>query len=169
MERIKGRNIWEYDCLTVSEKKRVVDSIINGLRKLHQLEPAQPAIIADLEENYVTKTFSRLEKVEDLVPFARDEYIRINGRYYKNIFYDRESLAEILRERYPKEFHLIHGDPTFSNMLYDRIHGKVFLLIHEGILVKRSFTVTSITIGPRFTTLLWETTINSTAKSLLWR
>ena len=132
MERIKGRNIWEYDCLTVSEKKRVLDSIIDGLRELHQLENARTASIADLEECYVTKTFSRLEKVENLVPFARDEYIRINGRYYKNIFYDRESLAYILRERYPKEFHLIHGDPTFSNMLYDRIHGKVFFIDPRG-------------------------------------
>ena len=132
MERIRGRNIWEYDCLTVSEKKRVVESIINGLRELHQLEAPRPAIDADLEENYVTKTFNRLSKVEDLVPFARDEYIRINGRYYKNIFYDRESLANILRARYPKEFRLIHGDSTFSNMLYDRIHGKVYFIDPRG-------------------------------------
>lgn len=132
MERIKGRSIWEYDCLTISEKKFVIKSVINGLKTLHNLEMARPAVISDLEENYVTKTFDRLQKVESLVPFARDEYIRINGRYYKNIFYDKESLANILRERYPAEFKLIHGDPTFSNMLYDRLHGSVILIDPRG-------------------------------------
>lgn len=132
MERIKGRSIWEYDCLTISEKKFVIKSVINGLKTLHNLEMARPAVISDLEENYVTKTFDRLQKVESLVPFARDEYIRINGRYYKNIFYDKESLANILRERYPAEFKLIHGDPTFSNMLYDRLHGSVYFIDARG-------------------------------------
>lgn len=132
MERIKGRNIWEYDCLTLSEKKQVIDSIIAGLESLHSLEPSCPAITSDLEENYINKTFSRLEKVEDLVPFAKDEYIKINGRYYKNIFFDRETLAVTLRKYYPREFHLIHGDPTFSNMVYDRIHGNVFFIDPRG-------------------------------------
>lgn len=27
---------------------------------------------------------------------------------------------------------MIHGDPTFSNMLYDRIHGKVFFIDPRG-------------------------------------
>lgn len=132
MERIKGRNIWEYDCLTMSEKKRVIDAVIKGLKQLHELENAIPARLEDLEESYITKTFTRLKKVGNLVPFAKDEYIRINGRYYKNIFYDRDSLANSLRERYPSEFHLIHGDPTFSNMLYDRVLGKVFFIDPRG-------------------------------------
>lgn len=132
MERIKGRNIWEYDCLTMSEKKRVMDSVINSLKLLHGLESPIPAKLEDLEENYITKTFTRLKKVENLVPFAKDEYIRINGRYYKNIFYDKGSLANALRERYPSKFYLIHGDPTFSNMIYDRMLGKVFLIDPRG-------------------------------------
>ena len=132
MERIKGRNIYAYDVLPISEKRRVIDSIVNGLNELHSLELARPAIESDLDENYITKTFDRLAKVEDLVPFARDEYIRINGRYYKNIFFDRDALKTILKKRYPSEFRLIHGDCTFSNMLYDRIHGKVYFIDPRG-------------------------------------
>ena len=89
MERIRGRNIFEYDCLTVTEKKKIVKSIVKALDDLHHLEPEIDAVTADLDSNYITKTFDRLQKVENLVPFAKDEYIRINGRYYKNIFYDR--------------------------------------------------------------------------------
>lgn len=132
MERIKGRNICEYDVLPISEKRRVVDSIVDGVNELHHLEPAVPAVESDLNKNYITKTFDRLAKVEDLVPFARDEYIRINGRYYKNIFYDRDALQTILKKRYPQEFRLIHGDCTFSNMLYDRLQGKVFFIDPRG-------------------------------------
>lgn len=132
MERIKGKNIWEYDCLTVSEKRKVIDLVVDSLHELHGLEPARDAVEADLDENYLDKTFSRLEKVENLVPFAKDEFIRINGRYYKNIFYDRDALKLILKKRYPKEFRLIHGDCTFSNMLYDRLGGKVFFIDPRG-------------------------------------
>lgn len=113
-------------------KKRVIDSVINSLKQLHDLEKPIPANLEDLEENYIIKTFARLKKVESLVPFAKDEYIKINGRYYKNIFYDRDSLANALRKRYPSKFYLIHGDPTFSNMIYDRLLGKVFLIDPRG-------------------------------------
>ena len=132
MDRIKGKNIWEYDCLTLSEKKTVIDSIVSGLKELHALEPAVPAVIEDLDENYINKTFARLEKVEDLVPFAKDEYIRINGRYYKNIFYDKNALKEVLQKYYPSEFRLIHGDSTFSNLLYDRLNQKVYFIDPRG-------------------------------------
>lgn len=132
MERIKGRNIWEYNCLTTSEKKTIIAAIVDNLKELHGLEPSIPAIRSDLEENYLTKTFERLAKVEELVPFAKDEFIRINGRYYKNIFYDRDGLRKVLEAFYPSEFHLIHGDSTFSNMLYDRVNKKAYLIDPRG-------------------------------------
>lgn len=132
MERIKGKNIFEYDCLTISEKKKVIDSIVDGLNELHNLESPIPASNEDLEENYIDKTFSRLSRIEDLVPFAKDEFIRINGRYYKNIFFDKDALRRILEPKYPQKFHLIHGDPTFSNMLYDRLNSKVYFIDPRG-------------------------------------
>lgn len=132
MERVKGRNIWEYDCLTISEKKKIIRLIVDGLQELHNIEPAVPAKESDFYENYISKTFSRLEKIENLVPFAKDEYIKINGRYYKNIFYDKDSLTRCLQHKCPNEFKLIHGDPTFSNILYDRVHGKVYFIDPRG-------------------------------------
>lgn len=139
MERIRGRNIFEYDCLTVTEKKKIVKSIVKALDDLHHLEPEVDAVTADLDSNYITKTFDRLQKVENLVPFAKDEYIRINGRYYKNIFYDREALKNTLRQYYPRKFCLIHGDSTFSNMLYDRLHERVVLIDPRGYFGKTKF------------------------------
>lgn len=139
MERIRGRNIFEYDCLTVTEKKKIVKSIVKALDDLHHLEPEIDAVTADLDSNYITKTFDRLQKVENLVPFAKDEYIRINGRYYKNIFYDREALKNTLRQYYPRKFCLIHGDSTFSNMLYDRLHERLVLIDPRGYFGKTKF------------------------------
>lgn len=132
IERIKGRNVWEYNCLTLSEKKSILDKLIQKIQELHRLEDSIPANMSDLEENYINKTFSRLEKVIDLVPFAKQEFIKINGHYYKNIFFDKERVKAELRKYYPQEFCLIHGDCTFSNILYDRVNQKVFLIDPRG-------------------------------------
>lgn len=132
MERVKGRNIWEYNCLTFSEKKQIIDSVIDNLEKLHNLDHSVPSVRSDLDDNYINKTFDRLSKVQELVPFAKDEFIRINGRYYKNIFYNRDILKNLLESYYPSTFRLIHGDPTFSNMLYDRVNRKCFLIDPRG-------------------------------------
>lgn len=132
MERIKGKNIWEYNCLTLSEKRSIIKSIVDNLKELHAIDQKIPAQASDLYDNYIGKTFDRLSKVKDLVPFAKDEYIKINNRYYRNVFYDSEQLEEIVKSYYPEEFSIIHGDPTFSNMLYDRVNRKVYLIDPRG-------------------------------------
>ena len=132
MERLKGKNIWQYSCLTISEKKEILNNIVINLNELHNLVPAIPAVKSDLDETYINKTFKRLEKIQNLVPFARDEFIRINGRWYRNVFKDKDIFKDILESYYPARFHLIHGDCTFSNMIYDRIQCKVSLLDPRG-------------------------------------
>ncbi|HIV04564.1 MAG TPA: phosphotransferase [Candidatus Spyradosoma merdigallinarum] len=121
MKRVKGKNIFEYDCLTKTQKREILRKLIEALKELHNLEPAQPVNIADVEDNFLNKTFDRLSKVEKLVPFADKEFIKINGNYYKNIFFNRDELKEAVKSVYPNEFRLIHGDCTFSNLMFDTI------------------------------------------------
>ncbi len=132
MERVRGKNVWEYEYLTYSEKKAILDSIIRGLLVLHELEPGVRSNKSDLDENYINKTFARLKKVEGLIPFARDEFIKINGRYYRNVLFDENAFNEALNSVYPSEFKLIHGDCTFSNILYDRLNQKVVFIDPRG-------------------------------------
>lgn len=132
MKRVRGKNIWEYDCLTRSQKREILRKLIEALKELHNLEPKQPVNIQDVEDNYINKTFDRLSKVENLVPFANQEFIKINGQYYRNVFYAKEELKTAAESVYPKEFQLIHGDCTFSNLMFDTFDMKAVLIDPRG-------------------------------------
>lgn len=132
MKKVEGKNIYEYDCLTMSQKKEMLEKLIQSLHNLHGLEESKSVNFDDVKSNYLTKTFERLSKIEELVPFARDEFIKINGRYYKNVFFDKERLEENIELIYPQEFRLIHGDCTFSNMMFDTYNMKAVLIDPRG-------------------------------------
>lgn len=119
MERIKGQNVFEYAFLTKGFKKALLGKIIDALKKLHNLLPPISVDINDCENNYITKTFDRLAKVEDLVPFAKSDSVIINGKKCTNIFAIKDKVMAEMREMYPTEFHLIHGDCTFHNMMIE--------------------------------------------------
>ena len=139
MKRVQGKNIFEYDCLTKSQKREILRKLISALKDLHDLEPSQPVELSDVEDNYITKTFDRLSKVEKLVPFADQEFIKINGRYYKNVFFNKEELEQEIRKYYPKEFALIHGDCTFSNLMFDTFEMRAVLIDPRGYFGKTKF------------------------------
>ena len=132
MKKVSGKNIYEYDCLTRSQKQEILKCIVSAIKDLHGLEPAQPVNIQDVEESYINKTFDRLNKVRDLIPFANDEFIKINGQYYKNIFFNKEEFINYIKKYYPIEFKLIHGDSTFSNILFDTFNMRVVLIDPRG-------------------------------------
>ena len=113
MEKIKGQNIFEYAFLTKGFKKALLTKIVVALNDLHNLIPTIPAKVEDCESNYITKTFERLEKVKELVPFAKDEFVIINGKKCTNIFAIKDKISSDIRSMYPKVFHLIHGFARF--------------------------------------------------------
>ena len=116
MELVDGKSVYEYKDLSLDDKKKILGSIVECLKDVHNLGSI-PAEILSYREAYVDKTFKRLEKVYDLVPFAHDSYIHINGHNCRNIFFHREEVEQLLMKFMPREFHLIHGDCTFSNLM----------------------------------------------------
>lgn len=116
MEKIDGKNIYEYTDISFDQKKKILSQIINCLRSVQALESV-PSVQDSFQDAYIGKTVERLKKVRNLVPFANEEYITINGRKCRNVFYHWDELAAIINSYYPKEFKLIHGDCTFSNMM----------------------------------------------------
>jgi tRNA A-37 threonylcarbamoyl transferase component Bud32 len=115
MERIDGKNIFEYD-LSQQEKKKVLEQLIGCLNKIHEMDGCE-ASESSFKEAYIGKTFDRLAKVRELVPFADSEHVMINGKKCRNVFSCREELeAEVMRFM-PSEFRFLHGDCTFSNMM----------------------------------------------------
>lgn len=115
MEYIKGKNIYEYQLPDV-QKKEILTKLVDALKELHQSD----SVIADsfsMKEAYYNKTMERLKAIEDLVPFAREKMIRINGRECRNIYFYKRELEKRLERLTCERFHFIHGDCTFSNLM----------------------------------------------------
>lgn len=116
MEYIGGKAVYEIDDLTLEEKKSLLETIIGCLKSI-QATKEVPADRASFSEAYIGKTFQRLEKVRDLVPFAKDEYVTVNGRRCRSVFSCREQVEQALSRYIPQTFKMIHGDCTFSNIM----------------------------------------------------
>ncbi|GHV51073.1 hypothetical protein FACS1894216_04420 [Synergistales bacterium] len=116
MERIKGRNIYEYSDLAPGEKRTVLRKLTDTLKELHGLERAA-ADTFSLKEAYYGKTMDRLRKIRDLVPFADRRTITVNGRECRNVYYYKRDLERKLEDFRCDSFVFIHGDCTFSNMM----------------------------------------------------
>ena len=70
-------------------------------------------------------------KIEDLIPFAREKVIRINGKDCRNVFYFKRELERRLEKITCEKFYFIHGDCTFSNLML-RENGTPVLLDPRG-------------------------------------
>lgn len=131
MEYINGRNIYECD-LSYKQKKDVLEKLVSSLGKLHESE-TDASDTFSIREAYFNKTFARIRKIQDLVPFARDKEILINGRKCRNVFYHKRELEQAIEKLVLscESFVLIHGDCTFSNMML-RTNGEPVLIDPRG-------------------------------------
>ena len=116
MEMVSGKNLYEYTDLPYDQKAEILKRIVDCLKEIHDIESI-PSDRDSFSEAYIEKTATRLEKVKNMVPFAADRTIRINGRTCRNIFYYWETLGKELSKYMPEQFVLLHGDCTFSNMI----------------------------------------------------
>jgi hypothetical protein len=97
------------------------------------------ANVDDCENNYITKTFDRLALVQELVPFAKEPSVMINGKKCTNIFAVKDKITAEMRTMYPKQFHLIHGDCTFHNMMIETKGVRPVLIDPRGYFGKTKF------------------------------
>ena len=139
MEKIKGENIFAYAFLTKGFKRALLTKIVDALKRLHTLVPPIEANIEDCESNYITKTFDRLDKVRDLVPFAADKTVVINNKKCANIFAVKDRIIADMRAMYPSKFYLTHGDNTFHNMMIETNGVRPILLDPRGYFGKTKF------------------------------
>ena len=117
MEYIKGRNIYECD-FDIETKRNILKSLVSALKSLHKSDQVD-ADTFSIEEAYYNKTMDRLFKIQDLVPYAREKEIIINGKKCRNVFWYRNELKaklDVLKTNC-ESFAFIHGDCTFSNLM----------------------------------------------------
>ena len=116
MERINGKNIYEYSYLPFKEKEAILKKLCTALENLHETEIVPPDPFS-VREAYYSKTMDRLNKIRYLIPFADQKSIMINGRSCRNVFFYKRELEKRLESIRCESFSFIHGDCTFSNMM----------------------------------------------------
>lgn len=116
MELIKGKNIYEHANLDKEAKKDILKSMIANLKELHSLGSCETDYFS-MKEAYLTKTLDRLSKIRDLIPFASQKEIVVNGRKCRNVYFYQKELCRAIEQLDAKEFKILHGDCTFSNMM----------------------------------------------------
>ena len=102
--------------MSYEDKRQILKRLIEALQQIHRLE-CVPADSFSMKEAYFNKTMKRLKAIEDLVPFAREERICINGKVCRNVFFHMRELEKKLEEITCEKFYFIHGDCTFSNLM----------------------------------------------------
>ncbi|MBP3920873.1 MAG: nucleoside-diphosphate-sugar pyrophosphorylase [Bacilli bacterium] len=118
MEKIDGDNIYNLN-LSINDKKVVLESIVKCIKDLHSLGTVDVDYF-DINETYLKKTFDRINKIRNLVPFANEKFITINGRKCRNVFFYQNELESKINSIVTNKFTVIHGDCTFSNMMVDK-------------------------------------------------
>jgi len=128
---IHGKHPFDFNASN-SERKKILNKIFDTLFRLHDLE--QIAYDANEDrEVLVNKTISRIDSVKPLLPKSKftlnDVDINLN-EVKSNI---RKAFQKI---NLKPNFTIIHGDPTFSNMLITA-SGNIKLLDPRGYYGKR--------------------------------
>jgi thiamine kinase-like enzyme len=116
MNRIVGKNVYEFNNLSINEKKVLILKIVNLLKSFHNISSIN-SNYKSFFDTYINKTFNRINKVKPLIPFASLPYIMINNRLCSNIFFKKDELIKLVSSYFPISYTPIHGDPTFSNIL----------------------------------------------------
>ena len=121
MERIDGHNIYEMEA-----DREVLGRIVDALKELHRVKTV-PADAFSTKDAYYGKTMKRLDKIRDLVPFADQRIITVNGRECRNVFFYRREFERLLDGLHCEHFTFIHGDCTFSNLMLRKNGDPVFI------------------------------------------
>lgn len=128
MERVEGRH--PFALPRDADKPAILRNIMHALAEIHEAATV-PADAASIQEAYVDKTFARLDKVCECIPFFDEPEIRINGVSYPNPVHRRRALEQLVAAYRPERFCFIHGDCTFSNTLV-RPDGSVVFIDPRG-------------------------------------
>jgi len=122
MARIKGRHAFDMADAPRGQRAAALEDVFATFDRLHALDSG-PADRDAMTDVYVAKTIDRVRQVRGLLPHVDAPEVIINGRRCANPFAPGQEarLGEICAHL-PEgcdRFQVIHGDPTFSNMLFD--------------------------------------------------
>ena len=121
MEYIVGKH--PFNITEPSQQYEILHDIINALKHLHDLDRID-ANNKDLHEIYIEKPLLRISHIKQLYPnIEKHKTLLINNIETPNLLHTKNNDNNISEKLLlPKEsnfFTIIHGDPTFSNIIID--------------------------------------------------
>jgi GTP:adenosylcobinamide-phosphate guanylyltransferase/thiamine kinase-like enzyme len=136
MTRIKGKHVFE-TTLSSESKLEVIKSVCDNLNTLHSMDKKK-SNLEDLQDIYINKTIDRVFSVKGVIPFFTSSHFFVNGVYCINPFY-KENITDLINDiktlLFNDSYGIIHGDPTFSNILINS-KNETFLIDPRGIFGK---------------------------------
>lgn len=116
-------HIFDYPEISI----KAIPEILHLLKDLHS-KIYSIVNYEDVKNTYIKKTKDRLKPVSKFLDTSLDFYI-VNNKKCKNII--KGSFLDTIDIPCNK-FTFIHGDPTMSNILYDRVKGEIILIDPRG-------------------------------------
>lgn len=118
--------------LSGKKKKKIITEIVNNLKQIHASLGKKKGSIPNSREALLDKTWERINSVSSLIPQINSSYITINGKKCINFFKKWNLVEELLKDYLLSDYVFIHGDPTFSNTLYDLRKDKIYFIDPRG-------------------------------------
>jgi hypothetical protein len=121
--------------INIIEAKNVLDRLFVILDSIHSIKSAEQGLTID--KNFlIQKTIDRIATLENsqLFSYLSHNSITINNKIYKNFRYYKKQFTEILEDFFNKNSlnTIIHGDFSFSNILYCPISKNIKLIDPRG-------------------------------------
>lgn len=132
LKRINGDTITN---TPVDEKKRkkIFNQMIEYLHIIHSGFPHQQGEFYENNfEAMVRKTKRRLDSVAGIIPYLEKDKIIVNGKSCLNFYKHWSWVEKHLPAFFSDEYCFIHGDCTFSNILYDEEKQQLYLIDPRG-------------------------------------
>ncbi len=131
MKFVRGKHPFNLTPSKDDDRKKVIETIIQTLEQLHQLGGVK-FNEEEARRIYIEKTWRRINHVAGVIPHAEAEYFRVNGLKVENILNANsrgrlEEVFKLLCSQAPN-YTVIHGDPTFSNIILEqKDHKPIFI------------------------------------------
>ncbi len=131
MQKIDGKSLYQYP-LSDSEKEEVLKKIITNIGDLHKSFPPKKGSFTNDYEAILKKTKSRLDSIATLISDIQEDYIFVNGKKCINFYKEWHIVANLLEPFLGNNYVFIHGDATFSNILYEEKNSQAYFIDPRG-------------------------------------
>lgn len=124
MERIHGSNMFDHmKFLSQESRIEMIDNVLDALDfDRHGIKVDEETIEDDFTKEFYTKVVDRCRSIEPLInSFGKIEYVNgvKIGRLKPMLKQALAHLIDYHHQQFGRRYHIIHGDPNFSNTMID--------------------------------------------------